>query len=83
MFLEELNRRIHESGLNLRLPCIPYNTGTSLSLRISRMYLATQTTFQGSKLSPSYIILSFNACCSSFPDKYCLQIKTLFQLNSM
>lgn len=27
MFLEELNRRIHESGLNLRLPCIPYNTG--------------------------------------------------------
>ena len=27
MFLEELNRRIHESGLNLRLPRIPYNTG--------------------------------------------------------
>ena len=26
MFLEELNRRIHKSGLNLRLTCIPYNT---------------------------------------------------------
>ena len=60
MFLEELNRRIHENGINLTLSCIylfQNNSGlpdhwhktqlTSLSFRISLIYLVTQTIFSG------------------------------------
>ena len=60
MFLEELNRRIRENGINLTLSCIylfqhisrlPNNCHktqrTSLSFRISLIYLVTQTTFSG------------------------------------
>ena len=60
MFLEELNRRIRENGMNLRLsriylfknisrlPDHYHKTQcTSLSFRISHIYLVTQTTFSG------------------------------------
>ena len=60
MFLEEINRRIHENGINLTLSCIylfQNNSGlpdhrhktqlTSLSFRISLIYLVTQTIFSG------------------------------------
>ena len=60
MFLEELNRRIRENGINLTLSCIylfqhisrlPDNCHktqrTSLSFRISLIYLVAQTTFSG------------------------------------
>ena len=60
MFLEELNRRIRENGINLRLSCIYLfqnisrlpdhchkTQRTSLSFRIFRIYLVTQTTFSG------------------------------------
>ena len=60
MFLEELNRRIRENGINLRLSRIYLfknisrlpdhyhkTQRTSLSFRISRIYLVTQTTFSG------------------------------------
>ena len=60
MFLEELNRRILENGINLRLSYIYLfqnisrlpdhrhkTLRTSLSFQISRIYLVTQTTFSG------------------------------------
>ena len=60
MFLEELNRRILENGINLRLSYIYLfqnisrlpdhrhkKQRTSLSFLISRIYLLTQTTFSG------------------------------------
>ena len=60
MFLEELNRRILENGINLtlsyiylfqnisRLPDHRHKTQrTSLSFQIARIYLVTQTTFSG------------------------------------
>ena len=61
MFLEELNRRIRENGINLRLSCIYYlflnisrlsdhchkTQLTSLTFRICRIYLVTQTTLSG------------------------------------
>ena len=63
-FLEELNQRIRENGINLRLPCIylfqvsPFHCHktqrTSLSFWISRIYLVTQTTF-----SDSWVPLTF------------------------
>ena len=57
MFLEELNRRIRENGINLRLLCVylfqvsrqPYHCHktqrTSVSFWISRIHLVPQTTF--------------------------------------
>ena len=90
MFLEELNRRIRENGINLRLsrmyffplqysihlfqnisrlPAHCHKTQhTSLSLRISRIYLGLRPLFQGS-LSPFHILPSCNACCLPYPDK--------------
>ena len=81
MFLEELNRRIRENGINLRLSCIYFfqnisqlpdhshkTQRTSLSLRMSRIYLGLRPLFQGS-LSPSHILHSCNACCLPHPDK--------------
>ena len=81
MFLEELNRRIRENGINLRLPCIYFfqnisqlpdhchkTQRTSLSLRISRIYLGHRPLFQAS-LSPFHILPSCNACCLPHPDK--------------
>ena len=65
---EVLNRRIRENGINLRLSCIylfqnisrlpsaltlSQNT-FSLSFRISRVYLVTQSTFSGILESLSY-----------------------------
>ena len=60
MFLEELNRRIRENRINLRLSRIYLfknifrlpdhyhkTQRLSLSFRISRIYLVTQTTFLG------------------------------------
>ena len=60
MFLEELNRRVRENGINLtlsriylfknisRLPDHYHKTQrTSLSFRISHMCFVTQTTFSG------------------------------------
>ena len=67
MFLEELNRRIRENGINLTLSCIYLfqnisrlpdhchkTQRTSLSFRISRIYFVTQTTFSGILESLSY-----------------------------
>ena len=81
MFLEELNWTIRENGINLRLSSIYLfqnifrlpdhchkTPRTSLSFRISSIYLVTQTTFQGS-LSLSHILPSCNACCLPYPDK--------------
>ena len=81
MFLEELNWRIRENGINLRLSCIYFfqnisqlpdhchkTQRISLSLRISRIYLGLRPLFQGS-LSPSHILPSCNACCLPHPDK--------------
>ena len=75
MFLEELNRRIHENGINLRLSCIYLfqyisrlpdhghkTQRTSFSFRISLIYLVFRPLCQGS-LSPSHILPSCNACC--------------------
>ena len=91
MFLEELNRRIRENGISLRLSCIYLfqnisrlldhchkTQRTSLSFRISRIYLVTQTTFQGS-LSPSHILPSCNACCLPYPDKNTRKTNVLTQ----
>ena len=69
MFLEELNRRIRENGINLTLSCIYLFQNiswlpdhchkiqrNSLSFRtcISLIYLVTQTTFSGILESLSY-----------------------------
>ena len=60
MLLEELNWGIRENGINSRLSCLYLfqnisrlpdhwhkTQRTSLSFRISRIYLVTQTTFSG------------------------------------
>ena len=59
MFLEELNRRIRENGINLGLSCMYFfqnisqlpdhchkTQRTSLSLRISRIYLDSDHFFK-------------------------------------
>ena len=59
MFLEELNRRIRENGINLRLSCVYFfqnisqlpdhchkTQRTSLSLRIARIYLGSDHFFK-------------------------------------
>ena len=58
MFLEELNRRIRENGINLRLSCMyffqnisqlpdhSHKTQRTLSLRISRIYLDSDHFFK-------------------------------------
>ena len=80
--LEELNWSIRVNGMNSRLSWIYLfqnisrmpdhchkTQRTSLSFRISRIYLVwLRPLFQGS-LSPSHILSSCNACCLPYPDK--------------
>ena len=82
MFLEDLNRSILVNGMNSRLSCIYLfqnisrmpdhchkTQRTSLSFRISRIYLVwLRPLFQGS-LSPSHTLSSCNARCLPYPDK--------------
>ena len=81
MFLEELNRRIRESGINLRLSRMYFfqnisqlpdhchkTQRTSLSLRISRIYLGLRPLFQGS-LSPFHILPSATLVVYHMPIK--------------
>ena len=83
-FLEELNQRIRENGINLRLPCIylfqvsPFHCHktqrTSLSFWISRIYLVTQTTF-----SDSWVPLTFFPAATLVV--YHIRIKTREKIN--
>ena len=85
MFLEELNRRIRENGINLRLSCIYLfqnisrqpdhchkTQRTSLSFRITRIYLVTQTTFSGILESLSHSQHSVNAHTKPLSEKQSL-----------